>query len=311
MTVDKNPNEPEIRWLPDRKRLHFQHGPIDLIVEAFGEQDEVRWSYEQAAGRFKTVLRELVGELPALRQSAEPTEQRFDSPIARAMANSVKPYAPAFVTPMAAVAGAVADEMLLELTRDRQLDKAYVNNGGDIALWLSAGTEFEAGLVANADNPDILGRIRISESIPVRGLATSGWRGRSLSLGIADSVTVLAKSAAEADVAATLIANAVDLPDSEKIGRCPAQQLVPDSDLGERLVTTSVAILNESEISLALDKGMQKAETYYSKDLFYAAALCLGGEVRFLGEPVIAPVLLAHESKPLQHTGLGGREQYA
>ena len=41
---------------------------------------------------------------------------------------------------------------------------------------------------------------------PVRGVATSGWRGRSHSLGIADSVTVLAATAAMADAAATVIA---------------------------------------------------------------------------------------------------------
>ena len=46
----------------------------------------------------------------------------------------------------------------------------------------------------------------------MRGIATSGWRGRSFSLGIADAVTVLAATAAEADAAATVIANAVDLP---------------------------------------------------------------------------------------------------
>ena len=311
MVEQKHSNTPNICWLPDRRRLHFQHGPIDLIVEAFGEEEEIRCAYEQAAARFRTILQELVQELPELREASGHSVRRFESPIARRMARAVEPYVPAFVTPMAAVAGAVADEILMTMTRDRQLDKAYVNNGGDIALWLSAGAEFEAGLVADIDNPDLLGRIRICEQTPVRGLATSGWRGRSFSLGIADSITVLAKRAVEADVAATMIANAVDLPDNPKISRQPAQELAPDSDLGDRLVTTSVASLSESEISLALDNGMQDAEAYYAKDLFYAAALCLGGQVRFVGEPMINPTYMAHEPKPFHQVGPADRNQYA
>ena len=66
----------------------------------------------------------------------------------------------------------------------------------------------------------------------MRGIATSGWRGRSFSLGIADAVTVLADRAAAADAAATIIANAVDLPGHPAIVRVPACELAPDSDLG-------------------------------------------------------------------------------
>ena len=77
---------------------------------------------------------------------------------------------------------------------------------------------------------------------PVRGIATSGWRGRSFSLGIADAVTVLAATAAKADAAATIIANAVDLPNHAAITRVPAREIAPDNDLGERLVTRAVGI---------------------------------------------------------------------
>ena len=33
---------PQVTWLQDGKRLHLNHGPIDLIVEAFGEADASR-----------------------------------------------------------------------------------------------------------------------------------------------------------------------------------------------------------------------------------------------------------------------------
>ena len=53
---------------PDGSRLHLQHGPIDLIVEAFGERSQVVEAYRLAWERFRTVLDELVEELPALRR---------------------------------------------------------------------------------------------------------------------------------------------------------------------------------------------------------------------------------------------------
>ena len=60
-------------------------------------------------------------------------------------------------------------------------------------------------------------------------------------------VTVLADTAACADVAATLIANAVDLPGHGAITRAPARTLFPDSDLGAIPVTTDVGALSAAE----------------------------------------------------------------
>ena len=46
------------------------------------------------------------------------------------------PYREQFITPpWRAVAGAVADEVLQALVHGRGLKRAYVNNGGDIALY--------------------------------------------------------------------------------------------------------------------------------------------------------------------------------
>ena len=90
--------------------------------------------------------------------------------------------------------------------------------------------------------PSLDGTFRITAESGVRGVATSGWRGRSFSLGIADSATVLAATAAQADAAATVIANAVDA-DDPRIRRAPANRLRDDSDLGDRLVTCAVGAL--------------------------------------------------------------------
>ena len=276
-------NGPQARLLPDGRRLHLNHGPIDLIIEAFGEVAEVRQAYTQAVARFQTILDELVAELPQLRRPASVVAPcRFYGPTARRMENAVRPLAQDFITPMAAVAGSVADEMLFALTEGRTLQKAYVNNGGDSALYLAARRSLRLAIAGVGNG--FADRIAIHADDPVRGIATSGWRGRSFSFGIADAVTALAGTGAEADAAATVIANSVDLPGHPAVTRAPASVLSPDSDLGERLVTTHVGPLSEASIDDALDRGLARAQTLESRGLIVAAALLLGGQVRTCGD---------------------------
>jgi ApbE superfamily uncharacterized protein (UPF0280 family) len=200
------------------------------------------------------------------------------------MAAAVAPYAErTFITPMAAVAGAVAEEILETMTVAARLTKAYVNDGGDIALHLEPEEQFVIGMVERPERPSLFGTARITSAHPIRGIATSGWRGRSFSLGIADAVTVLAESAARADAAATIIANAVDLPGNPKVVRVPACSLAPDSDLGELLVTQSVGELSAEEAGWALQGGMAVAEGLLAEGLIHSAALHLRGETRITG----------------------------
>ncbi len=141
-----------------------------------------------------------------------------------------------------------------------------------------------------------LGTVEIAASDPIRGIATSGQGGRSFSLGIADAVTVLASTAAAADVAATLIANAVDLPGHPAIRRQPAEELQPDSDLGPRLVTTHVGPLHAEEAVEALERGLRAAADLRRAGFIEAAALFLNGHSRSLGAAHLVP-----EPKALAH----------
>ena len=261
----------------------MNHGPIDLIVEAFGQENERRAAYAQAAERFRTILEELVDELAELRRSARPGKPRsFMGTTARRMETACVPLAERFVTPMAAVAGAVADEMLAALVEGRRLERAYVNDGGDIAIHLASGQSMKLAIAGTGHG--LSDRAEIGSASPVRGIATSGWRGRSHSLGISDAVTVLARTAAAADTAATLIANAVDLPGHPAIRRAPARELAPDSDLGERLVTTAVGRLSAGEAIAALDRGLAVANTFIARELIVSAALFLNGRSRLAGK---------------------------
>jgi ApbE superfamily uncharacterized protein (UPF0280 family) len=275
---------PQIAFLPDGKRLHLQDGPIDLIVEANGKDADVRAAYDAAARRFTGLLDGLCAELVELRQAADPTQCTFEGVVARRMHAAVAPFAADhFITPMAAVAGSVAEEILSAMLGAARLERAYVNNGGDIALHLTGGEQFTVGLMDRPDRQGLMRTMTIDASDPVRGIATSGRHGRSFSLGIADAVTVLAKTASQADAAATIIANAVDLPGHPAVIRCPANELQPDSDLGTRLVTRDVGALQESEIDKALRGGVSRAQQLLAAGLIEGAALRLLGETAVVG----------------------------
>jgi ApbE superfamily uncharacterized protein (UPF0280 family) len=211
-------------------------------------------------------------------------------PVARRMWSACHPHRAHYITPMAAVAGSVADELICAFAR-KGVARAFINNGGDIALYLSEGQQYRVGVFADLANCPgshlsrdhaLDANLTLDASMPVRGIATSGWRGRSFSLGIADSVTVLARDAASADAAATMIANAVDL-DHAAIVRRPASSLKDDSDLGDLLVTVDVPALAQPLIDLALARGVAVAQRLREQRLIEGAALFLQGRVRIAG----------------------------
>jgi len=245
-------------------RWHFQHGPIDLIIGIDGDAAAVEAAGMRMWKRFQTVLMELVSELKLLRSPVQEADG-VAGPVARRMIAACWPHRGQFITPMAAVAGAVADELIDELRGMSAIRRAFVNNGGDIALHLLDG-DFE-----------------ISADTQVRGIATSGWRGRSFSLGIADSVTVLARTAAEADASATMIANAVNVEDRAII-REPAAQLKDDTDLGDRLVTVEVGSLSPAKVEQALDAGQAHARHLLTACTISGAVICLQGRVQIVGD---------------------------
>ncbi len=266
--------------------MRLLHGPIDMTIGADGDAAALVAAHEQAWARFQTVLAELVQELPMLRQPvADAATNPLQGPVARRMWDacaSLRAASDGFITPMAAVAGAIAHEIALRYQRPG-IERAWVNNGGDIALHLTPGSTVKVGLVSDlsrVDAPDewraaplpIDGHFELPAEAPVRGMATSGWRGRSFSFGIADSVTVLAVSAAAADAAATVIANGVNV-DHPRIVRRPANQLKDDSDLGERAVTIDVPPLAPHEVRAALAAGLAKAAELQAAQLIDSAVL--------------------------------------
>ena len=330
-------NGVQYQWLPggqgQARRLHLQHGPIDLVIEANGDRQQVSQAYQQAFDAANGVLNGLVACLSQLRTPLKPDVQNAfvescDCPVARRMmmtavrfhthdvtatdrvpASTVDTDTPAyadsawmpdvvdadcqhkvlpFITPMICVAGAVADHVLQAMLAGTDLQRAYVNNGGDIALWLSAQSAFTVGICNNVQTAEIASHITLRARHAVQGIATSGWRGRSHSLGIADAVTVLADSAATADAAATLVANAIDLPDCARIHRQPASELSPDSDLGDMPVTVAVDSLSQQQVDTALDRGKHLADRLIESGRIYACYMSLANTVSVCSVPQLS-----------------------
>ena len=271
----------QIALLPGN-RLHLNHGPIDLVISADGAAPEIERAYAQAAAIFPNILPELVAELPLLRAPLGDAKPAMNGVIARRMVEAVWSYRNVFITPMAAVAGAVAEHVLAAMTEVADLRRAVVNNGGDIALHLAAGERLRAGVVGDLALPRLDATIEIDAADPVRGLATSGWRGRSQSLGIADAVTVLARNAAAADAAATMIANAVNV-DDPAIHRLQACKVRDDSDLGAIPATVEVGALPATKVRQALENGAHRATELRDNGLIVAAYLQLQGQMLVVG----------------------------
>lgn len=304
---------PTARRMPDGRRLHLQHGPMDLVVHATGPAEVVGRAEAAAIARFETILEELVPQLDVLRAPLGAEPPTVHGSVAPRMLAAAGALPGLWTTPMIAVAGSVADEVLAALVSVDGLRSAYVNNGGDLALHLVDGERLRVGVVADlaAGRADQV--LEVSADRPVRGLATSGAGGRSHSLGIADAVTVLATCAAAADAAATLVANAVDLPDAPTVARVPACELDPDSDLGDQLVTVEVGPLDPDDVEAALDRGAERARDCLAAnpDLL-AAVLHLRGRQRVVGDGHLArlepvgerparsgrPALLARHATP-------------
>lgn len=246
-------------------RLFLNHGPIDIVLEAFGKDKPL--AYEKAKKYFSTLLNELVLDMDLLKKEVVP-HRNFNNKISQSMQNATEKFYPNFITPMAAVAGSVADNILNVLVKDTKLEKAYVNNGGDVSFYLTENQTVKSSL---ASIPNIIAEIDYKDKS--RGIATSGWRGRSFSLGIADSVTVLADNAAMADAAATMIANSVNIKNHPLIIKKPAEEIYEDSDLKNLMVTVEVGDLKQSEIEDALRNGNEVGKTYLENGLINSALI--------------------------------------
>ena len=283
---------PQIALLADGKRLHLQDGPIDLIVEARGTEASVRAAYDAAAQRFTGLLDELCEELTELRKAADPARCSLKGIVARRMHAAVAPFATAeFITPMAAVAGSVAEEILAAMLRVAPLDRAYVNNGGDIALHLTGREQFSVGLMDRPDCQGVMRTMTIDADDAIRGVATSGRHGRSFSLGIADAVTVLARTACASRCRRHHHRQCRrSARPSRGSSACRPTNCSPTAISARGSSPATSAPLSADEIETALEAGARRARQLLAAGLIEGAALRLLGETVVVGAKGIAGI---------------------
>ena len=162
---------------------------------------------------YRNQLENYIATHPGFLTALIPLEQdSLAPPIVKGM---LRASAAADVGPMAAVAGAIAEYVGKDIL-DAGIQEVIVENGGDI--FLKRNTESVAAIFAGQSPLNQKVGIRIPASLMPVGLCTSsGTVGHSLSLGKADSVTVLAPSALLADAAATRLGNEVKAGDQGSI----------------------------------------------------------------------------------------------
>ena len=204
---------------------------------------------------------------------------QFKSQIAKKMNDSTQIFLPRFITPLASVAGAISETLLDKILSKFDLEKIYINNGGDAAIFLKKKQKLKF-LVATTNSF----LINLEGDNCKYGIATSGWKGRSFSMGIADSVTTIAESSAIADAAATIIANETNIKNHKNVKKKAANKIDEYSDLKNKLVTTSVGELSANDIQNALEKGTKTAKSLIGKKIILTALLNIKENYVYVGK---------------------------
>jgi ApbE superfamily uncharacterized protein (UPF0280 family) len=194
-------------------RWHFQHGPIDLVIACEGGGAACETALAQAWAQFQCVLADLSPQLPALRSPVVgplPVDGRIATAMVRCV-QALRRTTRIFITPMAAVAGSVADE-IADCFRGPDVERAYCQQrrrhralpGAGAALRCRRG--HEPGMAADRRT------LPIEATSPVRGIATSGWRGAKLFPGASPTRSRCWRGPLRPPMpAATMIANQVDV----------------------------------------------------------------------------------------------------
>lgn len=250
-------------------------GPMTLTVSAWRGGTPRPVMAARAARAALQALTDLAEFQTLLKTNPEKIKapQSLPRVVARAL-DAVRSISPE-LTPLAAVAGAAADQVA-DMAVDLGADRVIVNNGGDIAIRLKEGTGAVVG-IKPPEAESLVGRLSLNSVQGVGGVATSGWSGRSFSPGVADIVCVWAGSSAIADAAATFVAGRCDAA-GKAVEKAPADELDPSTDLGSRLVTVKVGELSAEEKRTALKSGQTTAERLLKAGLIKGCLMEVQGE---------------------------------
>jgi uncharacterized protein len=253
--------------------MYIEVGPAGITIT--GEKDGHAFKFEKdkLEGLIRDILQDIKECLPILRQKAFRIRKTGGLPeVARKMIEAVKMVDEASLTPMAAVAGAVADAVK-ESYESEALDFISINNGGDISIGNTIGRQFRVGL-GDINTGKSTPYILCVEGLTNWGIASSGFGGRSFTTGLADIVTVVGRTGAIADAAATFICNNTNT-ETDHVKRKIASDIDPLTDIPGELVTVSIGELNKDVIIKALDNGLYKAHNLKKLNVIHESVIVL------------------------------------
>ena len=265
-----------IEMLPDGAVM-AECGPMRLVIsaavgkvtqrETAVQAAETSFNYLERIARLRGVLSRRMDEIP----------KDLEDSLGLQMVRSVLAVGDEDLTPMAAVAGTIADAVADYLFA-RGMTKVVVDNGGDVAVRLRRGASVRVGIRPEVGRQDISVVIALDSRSGSWGVTTSGLGGRSLTRGVASAVTVIARSASVADAASTAIANASFVTDDGVIQR-RAEEIEPQTDLVGLPVTVKVAQLAQEKKIRAVSNAIKRAEALIDKDIIFGAFVAVQGEV--------------------------------
>lgn len=253
--------------------MYVEVGPASLVIR--GEKNGRAHAFlrHDVESLVAGVLRDIREYLPVLRQKAHRIRNVSALPeVAKRMTAAAKTVSETTLTPMAAVAGAVAD-MVKEHFAAQGLDLLMVNNGGDLSIFNATGRVLTVGIgdiMTGKATPYVM-RLKDMRNI---GMATSGFGGRSLTAGIADTVTAVAGTGAVADAAATHICNRTVI-EAGSVVRKAAALIDPETDIPDEHVTVEVGPLTDALVGEALGRGLEAARDLRDSNIIDYAVITL------------------------------------
>ena len=268
-------------------------GPMRLVISSFLGKIPQREMNLRAAETAFDCLEEVARLDKGLRKPWTEIARKPTETLGGKMLESVRAVGDTRLTPMAAVAGTIADGVA-DFLFSRGMTKVIVNNGGDIAVRFMAPNRVRVGLRERVDRQEFFHavslRVPFEKEGAAFGIATSGLGGRSLTCGIASAATIIAKTASLADAAATAVAN-VSFVKSPGVIRRSAETIDPQTDIPGTMVTVNVKGLDQKTRVKAVSQSLELAERFVEKGIILGAFVVVDGEsgmTRFFEENLVS-----------------------
>jgi len=272
-----NPWESRILKLGDSTVL-VECGPMRMFIEGSIHGNLQPEVCTRAAKEAIGFLEEIAQHMNEMKKPARRLPEPPRHLLIHSMWSAVTAVGDPDLTPMAAVAGTIADAAA-DFLASQGLTRVVVNNGGDVALRLVAGETVTVGIRPDLSAEQVTHRAVITSEKDIGGVCTSGLGGRSFTRGVASAATVFSNRASIADAAATAVANATYVP-SAAVQRRVADSIYPDTDLKGVEITVSAGHLTEEEVFTALAEGVNRAEDLVTRSLIAGACITVQGKMQ-------------------------------